>query len=256
MNQEIYGATAFQRFDRLFFQEQLASNLVKIGRFELSTIHRAPNIYVIEDFLTTSDLKFLNQTIQTRQRQFERSYVDRTEGNDSQYNNSYGSSLDEQRTSSFLSFHKQENAYVNAIETRAAELFGQYSTEQIEPLQLVRYKPSQFFGVHHDMGDFNEDTLEVELPKKNVLVKRRIATIFCYLNDLPSGAGGCTFFPACGNLRVQPKKGRAVVFSNVTQDGMPDKRLIHAGETVIGEGYVLDKEPPTKYGLNIWICEK
>ena len=114
------------------------------------------------------------------------------------------------------------------------------------------------------MGDYNEETGTVELPPKNVLVKRRLVTIFCYLNDLEESQGGCTWFPKCNNFRARPKKGRAVVFSNVIADGMPDPRTIHAGEVVVdnreevqGKDGRIRKtgKMPIKYGLNIWACE-
>ena len=43
------------------------------------------------------------------------------------------------------------------IEGRAADLIG---VEQIniEPLQIVRYKQGQSFGLHHDAGTYDENT--------------------------------------------------------------------------------------------------
>jgi prolyl 4-hydroxylase len=108
----------------------------------------------------------------------------------------------------------------------------------IEPLQLVRYLPGQFFNIHHDMGDLMDND-EVKLPKKHLAVKRRLVTVFFYLNTLEPDQG------------VQPKRGRVVIFSNLTADGLPDPRTIHAGEPVVSQetGFA-------KYGLNLWICEE
>jgi 2OG-Fe(II) oxygenase superfamily len=52
--------------------------------------------------------------------------------------------------------------------------------------QLVRYKPGEFFGVHHDLGDLQEDG-NVALPPRDTSFgsKRRLVTLFCYLNTLP-----------------------------------------------------------------------
>ena len=127
----------------------------------------------------------------------------------------------------------------------------------------------------------------MELPRKNLACKRRLVTIFCYLNTLDDDEGGCTYFPKCDDLRVKPKRGRAVLWCNITQDGQPDSRTIHAGEAVISkkaEEEVPRPVTPTtstskadssecsqkdgssrkskkttdtkKYGLNIWICEE
>ena len=54
---------------------------------------------------------------------------------------------------------------------------------------------------------------------------RRIATVFVYLNSLPEGQG-CTAFPELG-LEVTPKRGMAVVWCNVQQNGEPDPLLVH-----------------------------
>ena len=124
--------------------------------------------------------------------------------------------------------------------------------DQIEALQLVRYTRNQFFNIHHDMGDLLDDDT-VLLPPKHFAVKRRLVTIFCYLNTIEEG--GCTYFPKCNQLRVQPKRGRAVLWSNVTTDGQPDPQTIHAGEPVIQTNGG-SEEDVIKYGLNIWICEE
>lgn len=117
----------------------------------------------------------------------------------------------------------------------------------------MRYRAGDFFGVHHDLGDLLDDD-QVQLPPKHFAVKRRLVTIFVYLNDLDKGQGGCTYFPKCGNLRVTPKRGKAVLWSNITADGYPDPGTIHAGEMVkstsSGDNSVV------KYGLNIWITEE
>jgi len=100
------------------------------------------------------------------------------------------------------------------------------------------------------MGDLIDND-QVKLPKKHVVVKRRVLTLFFYLNTLTDDQGGCTHFPKCNNLRVQPKRGRVVIWSNVTADGLPDSRTIHEGEPVNS-----DEKDFAKYGLNLWICEE
>jgi prolyl 4-hydroxylase len=151
------------------------------------------------------------------------------------------------RTSTFVSFQKNHDRHIAAIERRAAALLGCWSSSvSVEPIQLVRYLPRQFFGVHHDLGAYDPDTGAVHLPPRQIWCKRRLVTLFCYLNAVPQG--GATHFPACASdLRVQPHPGRAVLFANILPSGLPDPRTIHAGEPVL---------VGTKYGLNIWICEE
>lgn len=268
-------------------------------------------IYVIDNFLTESELDYFDKAIASAR--FERSFVDNMsydddddddddgadgqggtgEGDDDRTGASIGiddsrhknidtgkgcgkkrkkrTLLDDShRTSTFFSFRKLHDTKICGLEQRVANLMGCW-VHQVEALQLVRYGPGQFFGVHHDMGDLMEDD-QVRLPRKNLAVKRRLVTIFCYLNTLEKGAGGDTYFPMC-KLRVQPQRGRAVLWSNVTSDGQADPRTIHAGEPVktILEGSAsksdgrkrIKKEggndgsgEAMKYGLNIWICEE
>jgi hypothetical protein len=182
---------------------------------------------------------------------------------------------DSHRTSTFFSFRKLHDTKIAALEQRVANLLGCW-VHQIEALQLVRYKPGQFFGIHHDMGDLLEDD-QVRLPRKNIATKRRLVTLFCYLNTLAKNEGGDTYFPRCSHLRVHPQRGRAVLWSNVNADGQADPRTVHAGEPVIQapggrsptattnnknglKGNSHNKGCGTgetmKYGLNIWICEE
>ncbi len=195
---------------------------------------------------------------------------------------------DSHRTSTFYSFRKLQDTKIRALEQRIANILGCW-VHQIEALQLVRYLPGQFFGIHHDLGNLLEDD-SVELPRKDLACKRRLVTIFCYLNSLRDEEGGCTYFPKCGDLRVKPQRGRAVLWCNITPDGKPDSRTIHAGEAVkslssespsktscakeisvasecsLGKSSSNELVQPkskdseklqtTKYGLNIWVCEE
>ena len=257
------------------------TRLFQIGNLTLQQVHVSPNIFLIDHFLTSAELEYFQQTI--GKGRFQRSFVDAinvasetTDDADAQTGKHVDSSCsrdtaqnqepctstddntsqprqhsafdDQHRTSTFVSFQKQQDRVISAIEQRAATLLGCWSpVARIEPLQLVRYRPGQFFGVHHDLGDWHADSGHVTLPPKSLLVKRRVATVFCYLNTLPSSeAGGETHFPLANELSIRPKEGRAVLFSNIRATGQPDPRTIHAGNRVT-EG--------TKYGLNIWICE-
>ena len=166
----------------------------------MNQVFCAPNIYIIDDFLSPKELKYLHQVIS--ERQFQQSYVDNDKG----------------------------------------ESVG------LCPRHFGSLLSGQFFGLHHDMGDYDEQSGEVALPPKTVVAKRRLVTIFCYLNDFPPDAGGCTWFPSCNDLRVQPKAGRAVVFCNVTAEGLPDPRTIHAGEAVVAatETQMSEQKTPAK----------
>lgn len=222
----------YRRLDQLFFSSSKTVQCCHKKNWE--KVSTEPNIYLLEQFLNTKEIDHLMEFV--AKKRFQRSFVDGE-------NNT--SSLDRlHRTSTFLSFAKQHDKIIATIEQRAADLLGTHAPA-LEALQLVRYEPGQFFGIHHDLGIYDEEQDTVELPAKMAWSPRRLVTFFCYLSDCPEG--GATYFPKA-NLRVQPVAGNAVLFSNILQDGMPDIRTLHAGE------------PPTsdcvKYGLNIWFCEE
>ena len=318
-------------------QQQQPLATIQIGNWTLQQLHVAPNIYMIDNFLSSTELDYFQQKI--HKGGFQRSYVDiignghDEDDNDDDNNNDTGNVTSttcndndnnddndkdqkrstpfnknknnnkarrhhhhyndscsqestynycqEHRTSTFLSFQKQQDRIISLIEQRAATLLGCWSPITcIEPIQLVRYETGQFFHIHHDLGDYNEETGHVVLPPKSWFVKRRLVTIFCYLNNLPtsstpsttstttssssstlsppddhqascststsSTSGGETYFPQASQLTISPKKGRAILFCNILSNGQPDPRTIHAGK-VVTQGI--------KYGLNIWICE-
>ncbi len=201
----------------------------------------------------------------------------------------------EQRTSQFIHFAKQSDSIITSIEQRACELLS-LPNENIEPLQLVKYDVGQYFNVHHDLGILYDDG-SVELPQRtNALLSppRRIVTILVYLNDVESCHGGSTQFPLlkpkqdhsnkCNMLssdpqdrddrqclEIIPKKGMALVWCNITKDGLPDTRVVHSGQPLLSnkEKHTHEKEKLeasdsknkeedgsiAKYAMNIWACE-
>jgi prolyl 4-hydroxylase len=241
------------------------------GRLILKRVHDSPHIYIIDNFLTETELNHCHSIIQ--QAKFQKSFVDASETTKS---SSSSTSImttttarvdTEHRTSTFVSVAKQADRIIAAMERKSAELLGLH-VDRLEPLQLVRYQKDQFFGVHHDLGTLIDDDGDeygtVELPPKSTHVKRRLVTLFCYLNTVEQG--GCTYFPALRDprtttmkdttmttmqeLRVAPVRGRAVLFCNILKDGDADPRTIHAGEPVRGS------KGTVKYGMNIWACEE
>ena len=79
-----------------------------------------------------------------------------------------------------------------------------------EPLTILRYQPGQQYRPHHDAG----------------AQAARHWTTLIWLND--DYEGGETDFPDIG-VRVRGGVGDLLLFHNVTGDGAPDSRMIHAG---------------------------
>jgi len=130
------------------------------------------------------------------------------------------------RTSFSCQLESFQTQTVTDIEHRLALLAGIH-VDYLEPLNMVRYAPGQFFKKHHD-GRFR--------PK----------TIFIYLNDLPDQDGGETEFIELG-IKVVPRRGCALVWSNVLGPQQDDKRLVHQG---------LPPKTAMKYGVNCFFNDK
>eukprot|EP00934_Nitzschia_sp_Nitz4_P009265 Nitzschia sp. Nitz4//scaffold31_size150131//117489//120534//NITZ4_002847-RA/size150131-augustus-gene-0.8-mRNA-1//1//CDS//3329547716//9255//frame0 len=262
-------APFYRRLRELFFAPTRSKTWKSIGgnRLQVRRVHTSPHIYEISNFLSEAELQYFERFIETCP--FRKSFVDNMQyGEDGEAETTTSSksqdSSDENkpkrqrrtmvdathRTSTFFGFKHRADTTIRAIEQRAADLLGCW-VHQLEGLQLVRYLPGQFFGIHHDMGDLLDND-EVVLPPKNLAVKRRLVTLFVYLNDLSKDQGGGTYFPKCDDLRVRPRKGMAVMWSNINGEGGPDNDTIHAGEVVNPKC----EKGVAKYGLNIWVTEE
>jgi prolyl 4-hydroxylase len=125
-----------------------------------------------------------------------------------------------------------------AVSARIESLVGipLYYSENI---QLLRYEVGQRYGVHHDYTE----NLAGRPPGV------RILTVFLYLNHDGLQGGGTNFPQLYGNLTVQPKQGRALLWPSVLNDqpGRKDPRTEHQALSV---------EQGVKYGANAWYHER
>lgn len=112
--------------------------------------------------------------------------------------------------------------------------------DHYEASQIVEYKPGDFFSDHYDTSPcdhIGSHTLEgldkVGLRKKLACDdgSRRQGTLIVYLTGDSDGHGGATYFPKL-DVRIQPKKGRAIFFRPTRADGSNDPWMLHSAETV------------------------
>lgn len=123
--------------------------------------------------------------------------------------------VDPLRTSDAAGFPVvSEWPFVHAINRRFAAAGGT-DVAQGEPLQLLRYRPGEEYKLHLDA-----------VPG---LANQRTWTVLAWLGQ--DYRGGETHFPRIG-LRVEGRRGDALVFANVTADGRPDPLSEHAGLAV------------------------
>lgn len=118
----------------------------------------------------------------------------------------------------------KSSAASEELSRRIDELFeGRFPFENREPVVLVRYPEGGYYDHHLDM---------------------RRATVLTYLSDVTEG--GATYFPHLG-LRVQPRKGRALVFFPQNEHGHNVEELRHLAEENLGGD---------KWGATVWAHEK
>lgn len=135
----------------------------------------------------------------------------------------------------------QEDPWAVCLQRRLCVLLG-VALPCAEPLSMLHYAPEQQYLPHRDY--LAPSSLATPQGRR---FGQRVFTLFVYLNDVERG--GETDFPQL-DLRVEPKRGRAVLFHNLLPDGQPDARTLHAGLPVqAGEKWLATlwtRERPTR----------
>lgn len=93
---------------------------------------------------------------------------------------------------------------------------------RFEVTTMLHYAPGEEFAPHFDYFDPSVPAYGREIVQHG----QRIATFLVYLND--DYDGGETEFPRLG-LKHRARKGDALLFWNVTENGQPDPMSFHAG---------------------------
>ena len=145
-----------------------------------------------------------------------------------------GADLVHEARSSEGAFLTQKHPLLERLDKRISELCN-HRVEHGESLHALRYKVGAQYKPHHDFFDPNSKG------SKNILKRggQRLATLIVYLNDVDEG--GDTIFPHAG-LSVVPKRGSAVYFEYMNDDGQLDDASLHGGAPVIeGEKWIVTK---------------
>ncbi len=146
-------------------------------------------------------------------------------------NHQGGEREDEGRTSDGVGFRKYENGFLKSIEERLAKLTD-WPVEYGEGLQILRYQQGCEYRPHVDWFDDSAGGKE-QLKRGG----QRYGTVVVYLKCADEGGG--TSFPNLG-MTVTPKRGSAVCFMNVDEQGNPMELVRHSGDPVVkGEKIVM-----------------
>jgi hypothetical protein len=114
----------------------------------------------------------------------------------------------------------ESDLILQMVNIRVAHSIGLPLANQ-EPTNVLRYLPGEEYKPHFDFITHSVQH-ETELRQSG----QRSTTVLIYLND--GYAGGETEFPRLG-WRFKGKVGDALVFRNLTAEGEPDQRTLHAG---------------------------
>lgn len=111
--------------------------------------------------------------------------------------------------------------------------------EHQEKIHIVKYNVGGEYKTHHDFFHLNTDYYENTMKSGG----QRVVSCLFYLND--EFEGGETEFPT-KKIKVTPKTGRMLLWSNLKADGSLDFESLHAGLPVISG---------TKWIAIVWVRE-
>jgi hypothetical protein len=176
----------------------------------LSRLHNSPDVFVVSDFLSPNDCRFV--TSLARKRLKESTVV--------------GSVAGAHRNSKTAFLYDR----CDWVLERVRQLTGIPVTHMEIPQVTYYHGPNMQYKRHVDAPD--ETT-----PAGREFCRRggnRIVTVLIYLNDVPQG--GETMFDFAS---VSPIRGQAVVFFPCSSDGTRDLRLYHAALPTTDEKWVM-----------------
>jgi prolyl 4-hydroxylase len=191
--------------------------------FEFQQLSVSPSIWLVERFLSEQECLHLIEVVKQILRPA--TVIDPFTGKSIQ---------NEARTNSFAFLKPGQDEMVREIESRIGRLLD-IPVENGEAFQILHYEQGQQYVPHFDFFRPERPGGPQELLRGG----QRVATVLLYLNDTEEG--GETNFPRLG-LSVPPKRGNALIFYNVFDDGQPDFDTEHASLPVIkGEKWLATK---------------
>ena len=156
-------------------KESFNNNTQNIKFIELNS---KPRILLLKNFLTTQECDHIIK-------------IGDPHIKNSEVCGKNGSRPDKSRTSmtahigkKFLGGANPDKILLNILQK--SEDYCGLSQKNIEPIQLVRYEPGQYFKPHYDYLDSKNEMYRRNIEKNG----QRKYTFFVYLTDVPEGVGG------------------------------------------------------------------
>jgi prolyl 4-hydroxylase len=207
----------------------------------MNTISNDPYLYTIDNFLTDKECKFI---INISKANLKSAGVSTMKGEEPKYKS--GSYKGRTNSSYWIALDKYPETLEIAKKV-AKQIKCDY--KHFESYQVIHYNESEEYKYHYDAYDITEKEKYEKFCGGEKGRGNRLRTVLVYLNDVEEG--GATGFDLLDGrdepLKVQPKMGRMVVFTNVNDDGTLNKKSRHAGLPIIkGE----------KWAFNLWLREQ
>lgn len=187
-------------------------------------ISDSPKIYICENFLSDKECDHL---IEMGRPSLNRSLVVNPDGP--------ASVVDDRRTSSGTFFSETpDDEVLKTIHRKVAQV-TKIPEKNGEGIQLLHYGVGGEYQAHFDYFDPETQGGLSHFSRGG----QRVATFIVYLHT--TEAGGETIFPKA-NVKVAPKKGKAVLFYNVDEQNKPDPMSFHGGAPVVkGEKWIMTR---------------
>jgi prolyl 4-hydroxylase len=212
----------------------LARNKIYLPNAQKVPIDLA-EMYLLDDFLNEQECEKLTLLIRSRLRPSEIATT-----NDGDSDGSF-------RTSRTCDLGHLGNVFMQEIDARICKMIG-IDASYSEVIQGQYYDVGQEFKAHTDY--FEADQFQAYAATRG----QRTYTFFIYLNDVEEG--GETEFLKLG-IKIKPQRGRAVIWNNLTEQGLPNPNTLHQAHPVlrgykcvitkwfraIGSGPMFTKEP-------------
>ncbi|KAK4182628.1 hypothetical protein QBC35DRAFT_395590 [Podospora australis] len=212
--------------------------------YKVLMVSKSPLVIYVKDFLTPDERAHL---LKLTENTFSRSGVTASTGHHHSVRTSQSTT-------------PPRDALVRCIEQRALSFQG-YDTpaSHLEPLQLVKYGPSERYHYHTDWFTSSAHTTGQG--------GNRVSSFFAYVHVSNDTSGGGTNFPRLNppesakwceekivdcdeewenGITFLPVEGNAIYWENLGQNGRGDERTLHAGLPVL---------TGNKVGMNIWTRE-
>ena len=203
----------------------------------MNTICNDPYIYTIDNFLTEKECKFM---IKVSKDNLKLAGVSKLDNEKNLEPGKYKG----RTNSSYWMTHDSYPETLKIAKKIAKKIGCNY--KHFESFQVIHYNENEEYKYHYDAYDMNETEKYKKFTRER---GNRLRTVLVYLNDVEEGGG--TGFDSLneyqGEIIVEPKMGKMVVFNNVNDDGSLNMKSRHSGLPVIkGE----------KWAFNLWLRER